>query len=168
MKKYLEVFLDETLGAASYDMVRDYVSALDSMTPSASVAELAGAHSSVSQKKLGGSKMGRQSTMNRLFGNVMGHDELEAHAGDSIHRQRLAVIPTKEELIADVRGRFLQTVKHEYTVLLETGLLEMRTSLTLLGSADSALDRTHDPLCDWEMLQVSSLRAAMKTLRIVC
>jgi hypothetical protein len=51
-------------------------------------------------------------------------------------------------------------VKHEYTVLLESGNLEMNTSLTLVASVDSALDRTHEPLRDWEMLQVRDLDPA--------
>lgn len=56
-------------------------------------------------------------------------------------------------MIKDVRNRFLQTVKHEYSSLLESGHIEKEIMLQLKDSVNVALDHINEPLSDWKELQ---------------
>jgi hypothetical protein len=60
-----------------------------------------------------------------------------------------------ENRMSALRELFLSMLRSRYIELIETGILEAQGQVTiiLVNSVDDALNRTSEPLCDWEAVQ---------------
>eukprot|EP00898_Chlorokybus_atmophyticus_P000417 jgi/Chlat1/1376/Chrsp119S01786 len=119
---------DDVLGEADFNTVAEYVGALRDEDDNNNDDT----HSQERQKSLT-----RSRTSIFSMGNVL------AHANEE---QRM-------ELLADVRARFLQSLKAAYWTMLEEGRLRRRDTIMLNQAVDVALDQIDTPLDDWEELK---------------
>jgi len=141
MTSYLELFYDDLLGGASYDVVQGYVGAMGKAPGDKSTETVHKRETVLARMK---------STFKRLVSNTSIEESLPQNVLS--RKESKAKIHTKEEVVMDVRNRFLQTVMQEYTTLLESGHIDIGTNLRLKDSVNVAMDRTSEPLCDWDEL----------------